>query len=662
VSLLSFCGAPAGRFGTLLAYAGLTTALLISVNAPAFSAHFSDDIAFRAAWITVTQVPLVYFLSTKRGPLNLLTGISYERINWLHRWIGRMLFVCATTHMIIMASSISIVDLMQSPDPAMVIVRYGAGAYVTLTWIAVSSILPFRRRSYRIFHLNHWVCTLVFLGLVGSHVPSYARLPIYVSTAIVAADKCLCALRMLSNNISVRSLNSKSARARKESSRQVLAMGHPVKMTTPFITNSSVFQEESTTVIRLSDVPLSWKPGQHVRLYIPRLGTLEMHPFTPATCSEMSESSFHSAEDDDVENHGLLPRDVRATASEMLLMIKAHSGLTKRLLAYHAEWLALPCPNASRSPSSLTAYIDGPYGDPIAWENYGKIVLIASSTGVAFPLSILDYLEQLCCNGTSRVRTQQIHLVWTNRHIEPHFEATVSSMLSRHTTMLRQLDINLEASFYTTCAEASAQEAQQRDPFAHLRQPRPKHLVRRPLLRIRNPNAPVEREGERYGEEEEYKLGQVPSCVGASSRRSSYETCVSSTLVGDDSEDSDLDFMLEELDSSCWSRMSSLRRILSEKRLEYTKTCRCADIRHDQKKFRPNPLPEYISWSYGHRPDVDTILSTSIPRTGTERTIVVVCSNQSVTKEVKTGVSKVNMDFARGQREAGVEMHTEEFA
>jgi hypothetical protein len=654
---------PIGRLVAVSAYSCVIAVLLVTVDAPKLSGHFLDDIAFRAAWVTATQVPLVCLLSTKRGPINFLTGISHERINWLHRWTGRMLFLCATIHMVIIMSSISIRELLKSHDEALVVVRYGMGAYAMLTWIATSSVLPLRRWSYRAFHLNHCVCTLLFLGLVANHVPSYARLSIHVSFALIATDKCLCAFRFLSNNISIQPLKNRDSSSRNES-RQVLGMGHPVKMMTPSIMNSGVTPKESTTVIRISDIPFSWKPGQHIRLYIPRLGAVELHSFTPATCSDVSASLFPHAKDD-AEHYSLISHNSTPTTNDMVLMIKARSGFTMRLSEYHSHWLTLPCPNATRPSSSLTAYVDGPFGNPPAWELYENVVLLATSTGVTFLLSILDYLGQLCFHAPHRLRTQRIKFVWANRHIEPQFEAIVTNMLSKHKTILRETNILVDAEFYITCNDAEeydrSTEMRQHDPFAYLRRPRPNYFARRPLLRIRNPNA-LNAEEENWYEEEEgeaHSLKQMRLCVGSLGNRSSSETYVSSTLVGNDSDDDDVDSMLDELDSSCWSRMSLLRRSPTRQEHKVTKACSCTEVQYEQRKSRLKPLPAYISRVYGQRPQIASILSTSVSRTSTARTMVAVCSNANVLTEARATVSKLSMNFARGRREGMTTLYTE---
>ncbi|KAF2644302.1 hypothetical protein P280DRAFT_547102 [Massarina eburnea CBS 473.64] len=671
-------GITIGRLLALAAYANIIAAFILSVDAPKIiSLHFADDVAFRAAWITVTQVPLVYFLATKRGPLQLLSGFSHERINWLHRWVGRILFICATTHMAIMMTSISITELLRSHEKGMSVVRYGLGAYGTLLWIVITSILPLRRWSYRAFYLNHWACTLLFLGIVAKHVPTYARLPIYASFALVAIDKCMSVYRLLWHNITIRTVKRKVLKLRRSSSKQVLAMGHPVKMMPPVIKNGVISSaKESTTIIRLSDVPFTWKPGQHVRLYLPKLGALEIHPFTPATCSDISSSTFPSNNSNDSEFNGLLHTNAEPFANDMVLMVRAHSGLTKRLSDYHSEWLATPCPNASRESSSLTAYVDGPYGNPPTWEDYENIVLLATSTGVSYILSILDHLEQMCFDGKAQLRTQQIHFIWTNQHIERQFEETVIDLIVKHSTLLRESDIKLHVEFHTTCPDSDIQLTSQRmcefDPFAHLRQPSRKHFVNRRPLRIRNPDNPEDWEDLEYEteSEEQEDLKEIEPRISEMDSRESCETYVSSTLIDDDDDQeslfSDLDSTIDEPETSFWNRMPSFRipSLRSTSPPREPQTCSCALLQQQEQSphSRPARLPDFITRSYGSRPDISATLKYAIPTEGTVgRSMVAVCSNKGVVESARKCVARMEWEVARGRRKEGVDIFTEGF-
>jgi hypothetical protein len=46
-----------------------------------------EDIAYRAGFIAMCQIPLVVLLAGKNNIIGSLTGVGYERLNWLHRWV-----------------------------------------------------------------------------------------------------------------------------------------------------------------------------------------------------------------------------------------------------------------------------------------------------------------------------------------------------------------------------------------------------------------------------------------------------------------------------------------------------------------------------------------------------------------------------------------------
>ena len=630
-----------------------------------FTIHFTDDVAFRASWTTLAQIPLVYLLSSKRGPFNYLTGLSYDRVNWLHRLVGRMIFLSATTHGAIMLSSIDVEELIRSSEEPMRVVRFGAGAYTMLIWIAITSLMGVRKRWFWAFHANHWISTISFLVLALNHVPSYARAPIYSSIAIVAIDKSLVACRYLWINMSIRpqrlKYNKFGRTMTKSREVQTLAMGHMVKMMTPTTASWGASAPEPTTLVRICDVPFSWKPGQHVRIYIPRLGAFETHPFTPATCPDVSYPPFSHGKNADEEDHGLL--ESHTQTNDIILMIKPHSGLTRRLAEYYGKWLSLPCPNATRPCSSLTAFLDGPYGNSPTWEDYENLVLLATSSGVSFILSILDYLEMLCFQGDKRLRTRQICFIWSNRHIEPQFEAVVLDLIHKHSSLLRELDIKVQVEFYVTCANVptsiSRNGPEESDPFAHLRGLGRRHLARRPPLRIRNPNAPAEEEGQE--EEEEVRLSYSSPVTEATESRSSMETYVSSTLIDEEQFClPDSESLANESETTIWTRFRLFQLpLFSQRPRELYESCRCTLLRHSMVKAKAGNVREFVTTSYGVRPDLNAILSTAIPCTNSAKTMVVVCGNIGMIAEVRSIVAAMNLEFARGQREGSLDLHTE---
>lgn len=564
-----------------------------------------------------------------------------------------------------MLSSISIDELLKSPEKAMQVVRYGVAAYTLLAWIAVSSILGIRRRWYTIFFLNHWVSTIVFLGIALKHVPSYARVPIYASIAIVAMDKSMVAGRYLWCNMTLTAMKSKGYKklrsddeANDGKEMHVLAMGHPVKMVwlSGLVAGEKEGLKESTTVIRIADVPFRWRPGQHVRVWIPRLGALEVHPFTPATCSGLTRQD---QPDEDFEEHGLLPADTRTDADDMVLMIKAHGGLTKRLADYRDQWRSLPCPNASQPSSSLVAFLDGPYGNAPAWEQHENLVMIATSTGVSFILSVLNYLERLCVASPSRLRTQRISFVWTNRHIEPQFESAVIDQLTSNSIALRDSGIIMEAGFYTTCSKSVEQTSAivpgSFDPFAHLRGSKRKRLTGRPPLRIRNPNQPEHWESD---EELEEIYEESPYLDGDAASRSSEDTYVEEPLEEEQPclPESDTPSKNDERSSNWRSWIPSI----GEKSVTKTpEQCQCALSRYQEQKCRITPKPHFLTRHYGKRPDVSSIVPIAVPRTSLAKNMLVVCGGMKLETDARKVVTKMNMEFAMGGRETGLDIHIE---
>ncbi|KZM21608.1 oxidoreductase [Ascochyta rabiei] len=676
----------------------VVVSLLLSVDAPASTLHFADDVAFRAAWITITQVPLVFFLSTKRGPINILAGIPYDKINWLHKWVGRFIFISATTHVIIMKSSISVVDILLSHNKGVTVVRYGIASYFLLIWTAVSSILPIRRWSYRAFYINHWISTLAFLMVVLQHVPKYATTPIYMAFGFVALDKISIFVSILWINVSVRPLQPRLAKFRRAPGRARLVKGYPVEMLEPHNLSAPTDVKESTTMIRVCNVPISWRPGQHVRLYLPALGAFEVHPFTPANCSSIAvPPPLPPRGSQDIERRRSASSTSSNRSSDMSLMIRAHSGLTRRLKEFHTEWLRLPCPNATVSAmaTSLTAYVDGPYGNPPVWENFENLVLIATSTGVSFALSIMDYLEQLCFSDVSKLRTQRIRFIWIVRHMDPQFEASVAELLRRYSTMMRDSGVQIETDFYVTCSQSEIKSSMAEiDQFAHLRPRLSRYGSGDRMLTIRNPDEIYDEweEEERQWAEmealEELQMKEIDPFVDtydASSIYSKdgdragpyegdgYAASETSTLLdgGNDEQSgrpsntfSEVRLTFDETAVLDVTRplSSPLQSPSLPRRKPSQKTCQCALVQYQRRKLRDPAKSSFDSTSYGVRPDIARIISGVVESDQHDKLMVAVCANNSVSRQANKAVSQAKFAFARGQRATDVEVFTEGFS
>jgi predicted ferric reductase len=673
-----------GRLLLLAGYTNLTLFLLISVDAPISTSHFVDDLGFRSAWISIVQIPIIFLLSTKRGGISTI-NISYDRINWVHKWIGRMLMVSATTHVAIMKSSISMQDIIMSQDKGATVVLYGMGAYVSLVWITLTSVLPLRKWSYRAFYINHWISTLLFLIIIFQHVPKHARAPVYLAFGIVALDKLISIVSFLRTNISVRTLENDYVRFGR-TSRAVLVKGYPVEFMEPHITSVSAHTEDTVVTLRVLNVPFSWKPGQHVRLYIPALGLCEMHPFTPVNCSDASPPPpLPPRRGRDVESANFISSlSAPSRSSEMVLMVRPYSGLTRRLAEYHSEWLSLPCPNASLPSTTLTAYLDGPYGSPPSWQDYESIILVATSTGVSFILSIMDCLEQLCFSNSSQLKTRTVRFIWVVRHIDPQFELSVSDLLDRYSTMLHDTGVVIETEYFVTCPESEVKaKLTEYDPFAHLRRPTSRSSVKKPPLTIRHPDDIYNEWDEEVRRAEELEAMEdskdfdpfvddfeTQECYG----EDGYESDGGSTL---NDEDDDRD---SRRNSNTFSDVGSttdetvalnpirplaspIRPIATEMAIPSSRSCKCAIVQYQRSKLRPSTKSslKFSRTSHGYRPNMSRILSSAIGHTTQAKTMVAVCANSEISRQARSTVAWVNKQFALGRCEADVDIFIEEF-
>jgi hypothetical protein len=59
----------------------------------------NQAIGVRAGWLTITQLPLLILLSGKINIIGIMTGVGYERLNVIHRWVARTMLLTATLHM-----------------------------------------------------------------------------------------------------------------------------------------------------------------------------------------------------------------------------------------------------------------------------------------------------------------------------------------------------------------------------------------------------------------------------------------------------------------------------------------------------------------------------------------------------------------------------------
>lgn len=403
-----------------------------------------QDIAYRTGCISVVQLPLIFLLAGKNNIIGWLTGTSYERLNWLHRWVARCLLLTTTIHMGYWFADwapYNYIGRKVKTDP---ITQHGLISWCLLLWIVLSSVAPIRGWKYEFFVIQHLGSMAAFLAFVYKHVNSWplsVRIYVYLPIALVCVDRLVRALRTLYINLSI--FHPKQRR-----DGQMSALWAAKATFTPL--------PHDTTRITIANPPISWTPGQHVFLSCHSVVPLQSHPFTIAS----------------------LPSD-----GAMEFYVKRERGATRRFYS-HAERLHLSLSsNGGRQPEKdrRAVAIDGPYGRMRPLRQFDSAVLFAGSTGATFTVPLLREVVEhwkrqhsppsspaapLGGGGLLNVfpdgaATRRVRFVWVvkSRGQLGWFGAQLSRVIEDVAALRRGgADVDVEMSVYVTCDSAFTDE------------------------------------------------------------------------------------------------------------------------------------------------------------------------------------------------------------
>lgn len=354
-------------------------------------------------WITLAQLPLVFLLAGKRNLVGYVTGTSYERLNWIHRWVARCMFITATIHLSYFLRTWAQYDYIARKFEIDIISRRGLCAWCILLWIVLSSFAPIRGWRYELFVVQHVISFIAFVVMVRLHTPSNAHVYVWVPVAIFFLDRALRIIYMLYTN---------------------LAIFHPRRLrkpSGPFTCNATfhALSDKATKVVIL-DPPFGWSPGQHAFVSCHSLVPLQSHPFTITT----------------------LPSD-----NSLEFVIRTQKGGTGKLFDY-------ACVLPVNKDKSKTVIIDGPYGQVRPLEQFDTVFLLAGGAGSTFIIPLLRDLVRLRRESKPMV-TRKVRLVWVVRSSTQigWFAKEIADAMAA----LGRLDgLILETSVYVTCGVLSA--------------------------------------------------------------------------------------------------------------------------------------------------------------------------------------------------------------
>ncbi|KIM25520.1 hypothetical protein M408DRAFT_315075 [Serendipita vermifera MAFF 305830] len=327
---------------------GYLTALMIWT----FIYSYGGQEAFwtqRAGAIAYWQFPLLPLLAGKNNFITFVTGISYEKINIMHRAVARTLFILVLLHAFTKAETFT-ADKLAAQN-----YLTGTMAAVAIGAIFLTSLRPVRTHAFELFLILHICLIAIFLAGLYFHQPKNA-LFIWLFIGFWGFDRVTRGLRLFFIN-----------------------RGMPKA-------HDAIVEAISTDSVRLvlPNRHITWKAGQHVFLILPGVSNIpfEAHPFTIANIP-------------DRDGKG------KKKVTDLVFYIRAMDGFTRKLHDYAA----------AHQGSTVSAFVDGPYGVPPPVNTFTTVVLIAGGSGASFTVPLL--LDIISAARHQKTPVKRVMFIWS---------------------------------------------------------------------------------------------------------------------------------------------------------------------------------------------------------------------------------------------------------
>ncbi|KAL5526202.1 hypothetical protein ACEPAG_7541 [Sanghuangporus baumii] len=377
--------------------------------------------ANRAAVLAISQLALILALSGKNNIVSLLTGVSYEKLNVFHRAFSRTVLILIWVHMFGRWK----LGLTGDDSLHWGWVRSGIVANTCLTLMVFLGTRQLRDLAYEFFMASHIVLSIIFLVSAGIHVTNARQFLPYVWVACIfwALDRF-------------------SRLARALHIRYLALPAELVVLSADTVGVSLRVSRSSRSLIKFG-----WRPGQSAYLSVPSVAkfglglSTEAHPFTIASISEpISSTKGH----DSVNNAGKFQEE--DSQLQIKFMIRVRTGFTRRLHEHAVR---------SGGTCTISAYVDGPYGNPPAVHTYPNAILIAGGSGVSFTFPLLIDLIRRARNGSPSTICRKVKFIWYIRE-QVHFDAIAHDLNTIQDSLpaFIQVEVNV---FVTGTSESRAE-------------------------------------------------------------------------------------------------------------------------------------------------------------------------------------------------------------
>ncbi|PLW33559.1 hypothetical protein PCASD_14097 [Puccinia coronata f. sp. avenae] len=338
----------------------------------------------RPASIAMFQFPILFLLAMKNNLCGFL-GVGHERINFLHRLIGRTVVLCSIIHAgIIWKAQVSPPgQLLKQPT-----FLYGAISLAMMIFLTLTSIGPVRKRFYQCFLGAHIFGYILLLFALWKHVKD-THLPIMLCCGCKIVDQMLQAFNTRFRTAQFTSLPGK------------------------------------ITIIEVPNLGTGWRAGQFVFLRIySRKYVLEKHPFTIANAP--ATDSPYGAKNNLVliaKANGDYTRRIHEIGLTKAAM---ESECTSEAKKYPDPWAQSMFPGHTKSElglidssygSQLLVSVEGPYGHTYQdMRSHETVVLVGAGVGCTFVMSLFEEVVGSSLRGLAS--TRNILIYWTLRDID----------------------------------------------------------------------------------------------------------------------------------------------------------------------------------------------------------------------------------------------------
>ncbi|GAQ34445.1 hypothetical protein AtubIFM55763_007137 [Aspergillus tubingensis] len=320
---------------------------------------------------TVNLIPVV-LMAGRNNPLITLLQVPFDTFNLIHRWLARIVVLEAIAHVFAFA-----IPEAQEAGWSLVGMLFGESSFMlsgliagcAFTALLVHSPSPIRHAFYETFLHFH----IAFVAL------SFAFLWIHLD-GLVSQNYLLAAIILWALERAARILIIVYRNCGRE-------------CTTAHV---ETLPGDALRITLKMARPWTFKPGQHMYLYIPSIGFWMSHPFSVG---------WSEAEEIPASEKGI-PMTQQDLASlqktTVSLLIRRRTGFTDKLFK-----------RAQNSPSgriSLRAFAEGPYGSIHTMDSYGTVMLFAGGVGITHQVPFVRHLVQGFAEGT--VAARRVTLVW----------------------------------------------------------------------------------------------------------------------------------------------------------------------------------------------------------------------------------------------------------